>query len=252
MTNPFSKEVQLRRYDCDVTNRLTLTNLIHYLIEVSNGQVNELNEKAGSDPITEAGYAWVIIQYAFEIKRMPQYGERIRIETSYENFTKIFTYRLFDVYDENDNHLIAAKSMWLMIDIADRKMVRITSDLVQNFVGIQEERRLKRTAQPRFEETEQTMTESFKVRYSDIDINEHVNNSNYFEWMQEPLGADFLLNHEPASINIKYEKEVFYGTTIDSIVYIDESEDEIVTMHEIRTGEKTVNAVAEFSWKKTK
>lgn len=250
MTNTFSKEIQLRYYDCDVKNRLTLTNLVHYLIDVSTSQVNQLNENAGSDPIEEAGYVWVIIQYNMDIDRLPSSGEDIRIETSYETFTKIFTYRNFKVYDAADNLIITVTSTWLLMDAIERKMVRITSDLVQNFTNIQEEKHLKRRPKPRFEETSERFEEAFKVRYSNIDINRHVNNSHYFEWMQEPLGADFLKRHVPTAININFSKEVLYGTTIDSVVSKEVSNNEIVTMHKIKTGDK-INSEAEFHWKKS-
>ncbi len=55
---------------------------------------------------------------------------------------------------------------------------------------------------------------TFKVRYSDMDINQHVNNINYVEWIIETIPHDILLEKDISSLEIYFLSEVLYGNTI--------------------------------------
>ncbi|MFX3945851.1 acyl-[acyl-carrier-protein] thioesterase, partial [Streptococcus suis] len=46
---------------------------------------------------------------------------------------------------------------------------------------------------PKYQLFEKPSVQDFPVRYFDLDINGHVNNGKYLEWMYEELGYDFLL-----------------------------------------------------------
>jgi Acyl-ACP thioesterase len=44
------------------------------------------------------------------------------------------------------------------------------------------------------------------IGYYNIDVNKHVNNSYYFDWMVDTLEMDYIANHRIKSMDIKYEK----------------------------------------------
>ena len=51
-----------------------------------------------------------------------------------------------------------------------------------------------------------------------LDMNGHVNNSKYLDWIFEVMGAEFLTQYIPQKINLKYVKEVRPGGVITSAV----------------------------------
>ncbi|WP_409226774.1 hypothetical protein [Gudongella sp. SC589] len=51
----------------------------------------------------------------------------------------------------------------------------------------------------------------FRVRRSDIDNNDHVNNIRYIEWMQEGLDESLYENMRIQRLGIVYRKEVLLG-----------------------------------------
>jgi acyl-ACP thioesterase len=51
----------------------------------------------------------------------------------------------------------------------------------------------------------------FKVRRSDIDNNDHVNNIRYIEWIQEGLGEEVHRTMRIQRLGIVYKKEVLLG-----------------------------------------
>ena len=74
-------------------------------------------------------------------------------------------------------------------------------------------------------------------------MNGHVNNSKYLEWMFEVVDFDFLKGHVPKTIDLKYVKEIHYGSDIVSRV---ETFDK-TTKHEI-TADGAVHAQAIIEW----
>ena len=100
-----------------------------------------------------------------------------------------------------------------------------------------------------FENKEQTVAENpeettYHVRFFDLDLNGHVNNSKYLEWMYDVLDVAFLEEDIPHHINLKYVKEVHYGHDIKSRV----ETDGLITKHEIVT-QGAVHAQARIEWK---
>ena len=69
---------------------------------------------------------------------------------------------------------------------------------------------------PKYAELEEAISKDYHVRFYDLDMNGHVNNSKYLDWVFEVMGADFLTNHIPKKINLKYVKEVRPGGMITS------------------------------------
>lgn len=54
------------------------------------------------------------------------------------------------------------------------------------------------------------------MRYSDMDINQHVNNISYIEWVTETMPADILLKKNLWSLEIHFLSEALYGDAIVS------------------------------------
>lgn len=49
----------------------------------------------------------------------------------------------------------------------------------------------------------------FSVRYSDIDLNLHVGNVTYLEWILETIPFDIMTNYKIDSVKIKYQKRAY-------------------------------------------
>lgn len=120
-----------------------------------------------------------------------------------------------------------------MMDFNKRKMVRIVDELVAPY-EVEATKKLVRTPKPEIVDQEAAKTIDYRVRYLDIDANQHVNNAKYLDWFLDSLGLEFIKNHELKSINVKYEKEVSYGNWVQCEVSQKVQEDgRILTAHQI-------------------
>jgi len=54
----------------------------------------------------------------------------------------------------------------------------------------------------------------FDVRFSDLDVNQHVNNVRYVEWALEAAPREMLLTQQPTEIDIQFRAETGLGETV--------------------------------------
>lgn len=231
---------------CDRTHTLTLSMLVNLLLEVSGKQSAFL--ELGDDVVNGMGYTWIILQYEFHIKRMPMFKEEIEIETFATEYNKLFCYRDFVVRDASGEEIVLVHTTFALIDQTKRKMARLPDEIVNPYQA-DFTKRLKRTAKPAPLDKGDISSQSYRVRYFDIDTNQHVNNSHYLNWVLDSLDTDFLNGHKPTYGNIKFEKEVHEKQIVDSYVSIREEEDVITSAHRIQVGD-IVNCTASFNWAK--
>ena len=71
---------------------------------------------------------------------------------------------------------------------------------------------------PRYKALENPIETLYRVRYFDLDMNGHVNNSKYLEWMLDVFDLDFLTKYTPAHIDLKYVKEIHHGSEIYQVM----------------------------------
>ncbi len=70
------------------------------------------------------------------------------------------------------------------------------------------------TARSKYPDLENPVSKDYHVRFYDLNMNGHVNNSKYLDWIFEVMGADFLTKHIPKKVHLKYVKEVRPGSMI--------------------------------------
>lgn len=239
----YEKQLKIPHYLGDRYRRITLPHLMNVLIEVSGEQMEEI----GALSVRELGLSWVIIQYDLEIHRIPKTDEMIKVKTFAREYNRIFSYREFEVYDENDQLIVYVMTVFALIN-TNRKLSTISPEIVEGY-GSTENRRIKRMPKPEVPKNIETAQHrKIQVGYFDIDTNFHANNSTYFIWMLEALGDDFLATHEPIHGNIVFEKEVHIGEEVDSYTERATNEEgQLISRHQIQVND-TVKCTGTFTW----
>lgn len=229
-------------YEADTNGYLSLPMIVNLAVLASKKQGDAL--EIGQAKTEAMGLGWVILQYDLQIKRRPRVNEMMRIQTTVGHYNPFFAQRGFKILTEDGDELVNITSLWTLIDMQKRHMVRLPLELVAGY-GAEPTKKLDRIPAPHKIAADDHYEEhQYQVRYLDIDANRHVNNSIYFDWMADVLGPEFLQSHEVTRVNLKFENEVRLGHTVDSQVVLDGTH----SYHRIKTGE-TVSAEAEFEWR---
>lgn len=197
-------------YEADVTSKVKISHLVNKSLEVSGWQAHSLG---WSDLrlFEEYGLVWVVTEYQFTIHRLPVFLEKITIETEAISYNKLYCYREFRILDESGQLLVTLLCSFVLMDTQTRKVHPVIDEVVAPF-GAEKVKAIRR-GEKMAELVEPAVSER-QVTYFDLDMNGHVNNSKYLDWFIESLGRDFLSQHEPKALTIKYSKEVHYGKTV--------------------------------------
>lgn len=207
--------------------------------EMNNKAVLKMLENAGGRHSESVGYglntmyitglSWVLLAWKVKIIKRAKYDSLVEIRTWARNSNKVFTYRDYEIYDENGELLVIATSKWTLIDIYNGTIAGLSKDVIEKYgdeeKSVFEERNIEKLIEPK--------TEISKINYnilrSDIDMNNHVHNLCYLDFAYEVLPEKIYRSEECKNIEIMYKRQIKFG---DEIVckYTLENEKNIVTI----------------------
>ena len=227
----------------DMNGHIKLPDVILLSLQVSGMQSIELG--VGDKAILEDyNLVWIITDYDIEVVRLPRFAEEITIETEALSYNRLFCYRRFTIYDEAGQEIIRMLATFVLMDRDSRKVHAVAPEIVAPY---QSDFNKKLIRGPKYESLEEPVSKDYHVRFYDLDMNGHVNNSKYLDWIFEVMGADFLTQYIPKRINLKYVKEVRPGGVITSAV----ERTGLESKHEI-TSDGATNAQAIITWQEIK
>ena len=227
----------------DMNGHIKLPDVILLSLQVSGMQSIELGV-SDKTILEDYNLVWIITDYDIEVARLPHFAEEITIETEALSYNRLFCYRRFTIYDEAGQELIHMMVTFVLMDRDSRKVHAFEPEIV---VPYQSDFDKKLIRGPRYEPLEELVSKDYHVRFYDLDMNGHVNNSKYLDWIFEVMGADFLTQYIPKKINLKYVKEVRPGGVITSAV----ERTGLESKHEI-TSDGATNAQAIITWQEIK
>ena len=227
----------------DMNGHIKLPDVILLSLQVSGMQSIELGV---SDKAILENYnlVWIITDYDIEVARLPRFAEEITIETEALSYNRLFCYRRFTIYDEAGQELIHMMATFVLMDRDSRKVHAVESEIVAPYQSDFDKKLIRG---PKYDSLNEPIIKDYHVRFYDLDMNGHVNNSKYLDWIFEVMGADFLTRYIPKKINLKYVKEVRPGGVITSAV----ERTGLESKHEI-TSDGATNAQAIITWQEMK
>lgn len=201
---------QVGNYDCDFFGLWKLAAIFQQLTEAAGSHATQLG--SGLDQLFEYNLMWVYSRIKLKIYRYPRASEIIRIRTWPKTVQqRLFYIRDFQLHDEQEKLIAAATSAWLVIDAGSRSLVpprKLEKLVLPNSPdehGLDEP--LEKINLPDGGEECYRRT----VRFSDLDVLEHMNNSRYVEGICDAFNLEQYQSQEISWLQIDYDKEVRYG-----------------------------------------
>jgi len=201
----------LHSYEVDQIGRARADILLSFMLDSAWGHTKD-TEFSYSE-LKDEGQLWVLSRFLAVFHDMPKWDEEITIETWGKGIDKLFGLRDFIIHSNSNQKLVSATSAWLIIDRKTSRVQRIDS-LGRNFPMQLERNELnvkleKIEAMP----AERTNMEHV-VRYSDVDVNKHVNSSKYLQWMLDSSTDKFFEKRNLKSFEINFNAEAKLGEKI--------------------------------------
>ena len=204
----YQKQYKLRNADVDLYRRLRPSVLLTMLQECAIAHTEELG--MGREKTLDKGLLWVVTMQQAEILRMPEYDETITLRSWPGETMHFFFPRYYQVETAAGEVLVRASAMWMLVDSETRKLVNPESyGVVIDGVRTGEEIRMP-SAPVRLETTE---TRPFRVPYSYVDLNGHMNNTRYFDLAEDCIPAS-LEGRDLRLIQTEYVSEARCGAEL--------------------------------------
>lgn len=209
----FEHKFEIRFRDIGKGNKLTNKSLLSCLEDC--GTMHSEQAGYGVNNISQTGVTWVILNWKVRIFKRPVYGESILVKTWSRDSVKFYTFRDFEVYNEQNELIAIATTKWVLMDAKTMSLTRITEDMIKHYKPdtkriFENEAEIGKLNIP----TEFSSVTTYTIQRKDIDINKHVHNTTYLDFAYEALPEEV---YEHANINnfeVMYKKEIKLGETI--------------------------------------
>ncbi len=156
---------------------------------------------------------WILARVWYQVNRPIHAGEMLTIKTWHRGAESLIVYRDYDllVGDEPVGEAVAA---WVVADIENRKMLRPSA--IENIAVSkppeqvkQHQLRLIRSPKEKKHVYDRT------VRYSDLDVNGHMNNTKYADVLMDALSAQEMEGKFVSQLQLNYSQECKAGECME-------------------------------------
>lgn len=231
---------QVPIYLCDNAYNLRIDGLLKLFIEASQIE----SHKAEKNVSLDRAFKWIVYKWHVDIFEDIKYEDLLEISTFTRKFNRFYAYRNFFA-KKKDKLMARADSTFLILD-EKGSIMRIPEDLI---VAYGEKNQGSFTYDEKdLRETNYDRSLRIQIRRSDLDINGHVNNTNYLEFAMEAF--ENVEKYELESFDLIYKREIKYEEECVNMLYRYEDEDSYRFLHfAFKVGDQ-VKTLGRLRWRK--
>ena len=189
------QEIPYARYDyavqpreVDLTKRATIITLGDSILHTAGEDADRIG--FGIRNLQSKDSTWVLSRMAVEIGRL-------------------MTTRNFIVTDAGGQRIAAASTLWAMIDVKTRQPLDLRDNVDYSRALLAIPCPIDKPA--KIGRIEGVPCDSRRVRYSDIDFNQHTNSMKYIQWMLDALPLEKLTGCRMKRLDVNFVHETRYG-----------------------------------------
>ena len=203
----------VRTYECGPDGAASMASVCNYLQEAASLNAETLAFSKSNFEAAGENISWVLTRLKVRMTRFPRWGETVSILTFPRGGRRIVAYRDFLLSGTAGEELGRATSEWMLIDLASRKVMAIPDSVFAAANTVREPVFGEESfAKLRWDCREMAGDAlSFRARRGDIDLNGHVNNVHYVEWLMEGRPEAAGPCHE---IDIVFKSETLAGEEV--------------------------------------
>lgn len=206
-------------FHCDFSGRIFLGHLGNHLLNAADFHSNERGY--GMDYLGTVHKTWVLSRFVMELDEMPQAYDRITVDTWVEGVMKFFTSRNFAIRGAGGKRYGYGRSIWAMIDTDSRQPVDILAErdgLITQYIETAEPCPIEPFQRVRITKEKAVCQRIVDTRYSDVDVNGHINSVKYIEHILDLWDIDFYRTHRLKRFDIAYVAESHCGDRLHLFV----------------------------------
>ncbi|KAL3623982.1 Palmitoyl-acyl carrier protein thioesterase, chloroplastic [Castilleja foliolosa] len=226
----FRQNFSIRSYEIGADRTASVETLMNHFQETALNHVRNaglLADGFGSTPeMCKRNLIWVVTKMQVLVDRYPTWGDVVQVDTWVAASGKNGMRRDWLVRDRNTGDILTrASSLCVMMNKETRKLSKIP-DEVREEIGVyfvdsppivdDDSRKL-----PKLDDnTADYIRSGLTPKWSDLDINQHVNNVKYVGWILESAPLPLVETHELAGMTLDYRRECMRDSVLQSLTSV--------------------------------
>lgn len=212
MNEIYEKNYTIQSTDVDLYGVCRPSALMGVFQDLATDHAVELH--MDQDYLTEQyNAAWLLVRIWYRLDRPLRMGETVSFRTWHRGAGGLIIYRDFDL-SVNGEPVGEAVSAWVVADRENRKMLRpgLIGNIAESPVPeTVKSRQLKLIKTPK----DRKFVHKREVRYSDLDINGHMNNTKYADVAMDALTVAEMQGRYISELQLNYSMECGPGEVMD-------------------------------------
>lgn len=204
--------LRVEAHDADSAGRLRVSSMFNHIQNVAALHAGRLG--VGIAEVIGQGLFWVLSWAKLEFASLPRFGDEFSAKTWPKCRHGRFFIRDF-LFSGSDGEIFCrATTAWLLVDAKTKKAVS-AQRLAEGIPQLEGEHALQCYPE-RFEIKEEGRSVlTRQVRYSDLDVNRHVNNARFIEFLMDCYPAKYHRDHRIRSVVVAFVAEAKEGDELE-------------------------------------
>ena len=220
----YTEEFIVPCYESDLNMIMTPNAFLDHAQEIAQRNAQELG--FGRDDLIKNNTAWVLSRIHVKFHKLPHWRDEVNMKTWHKSTDTLYYFRDFTMHDNMGNLLASATTSWLVIDLESRRLTR-SQELARKYEKCLPEDAIVEVApklkMPRDVEPEEVYVHH--VRYTDIDVNGHVNNVKYAVWSMDAVPYEIVSKRQVKDLKINFNHEAKLNDDVQIFRTMVETED---------------------------
>lgn len=205
--NEYTMSLKVASYDVGANDKMRLSAVLRYQQEA--GEQHLVDAGLGWQALMKTGMVFVTSRWHTLIHRLPEMEERITLTTWHRDRKGPRFFRCYEWRDADGRVLIEGVMQFALVSVAQHRLLR--GDEFMAMAPLPEHPRQISCGDPgRFPVAGVAPVGEYRVRWSDMDRNGHLNNTHYADLMLDYLPAQRLEN-TPAEVDLHFAGECLLG-----------------------------------------
>lgn len=205
----WTQQYNVNTYLVTPRKRLGLYGLLNLLQDTAWIHATHLGH--GYEEMIKDGQAWVLTRQKLKMDKWPSWTETIELKTWVRPVTSMIAVRDFEIFLSGEK-IGECSTQWLILDLATRKPAEKVLNMAED--------EFRQDAPPMIEASKISLQKDLKefaqfhVRNSDLDLNGHVNNTKYAQWILDSVPEANLRTYNLLEYEVNFIAETKSGDVI--------------------------------------
>ena len=214
----FKSNKTVAYYDCDVNDNIKISAAIRLMQQTSSEHLESI--RVPVQMLYQKGFAFLLTKTCLKVHHLPKATDEIVIGTAATQIKGPRFYREFTIEDSSGKHYMDALTLWILVEPETRRIIRPAECPYQ--LPLQEsitQGAIENITLPKIGEMTPSVEHMRPVYYSFLDVNEHMNNSYYADFVCDALPYEALVQTGIDTIVLNYQREALYGDQVSLARY---------------------------------